>query len=180
MRVAIIENGIITNIIQAQTLEEAIAIFPNAVCLNVDGVFCDIGWTYINGVLSEPVVIISLGEAIFQVQVAIQDYAQTLLSAAVEGASSEERDTWFGKKDEARKYFISNDPLEAPNLQIEADAAGIPILVLATIVRDKAAVLSAYTSHLCGNRTYHYTYVATLTEVDDVLNYDYSIGWIPA
>lgn len=51
MKIALIENGIVANIIEAETLEEAQSIFPNAVELQSPG---GIGSTYSAGVFSEP------------------------------------------------------------------------------------------------------------------------------
>jgi len=124
---------------------------------------------------TEPIT--TLERAIAQTQTAIQNHALFLLEAAVEGYSSVERDTWFGKESEAIKYKASNDPNDAPYLSIEAEAAGIPLSAIATIVIDKATALKLYTSYVLGNRAFHYRTVAAYTTIEQVLEYDFSGGW---
>ena len=119
----------------------------------------------------------TLERAIAQTQKAIQDYAELLLERAVEGYSNVERDTWFGKEIESIKFTASGEPTDAPYLSIEAEAAGVPLSAIATIVIDKATALKTYTSNVLGNRAFHYRTVAAYTTIEQVLAYDFSKGW---
>ena len=129
--------------------------------------------------LNPDAITMTLERAIVQVQTVMQAYAEALLEGAVQGYSNVERDTWFGKELESIKFTTSGDPNDAPYLSIEADAAGIPLSMIAGIVIAKATTLKVYTSHVLGNRAFHYRTIAAYSTIEQVLAYDFSDGWIP-
>jgi uncharacterized protein YgfB (UPF0149 family) len=141
----------------------------------IDGQMCSLGMFRLEN--GDFMILPSLEDTIAQVQQAIMEYAQSLLAGAVSGYSNEERDTWFGKQDEAIKYLKTRDATNAQNLAIEAEQAGLPIEVLAEIVSTKAAALRAYTSHVLGTRSRHYRAVGAMQSVANVEAYNWLEGW---
>jgi hypothetical protein len=140
-----------------------------------DGQICSLGMKRLEN--GEFIPVPNLEDAIVQVQQTIADHAQFLLSESVSGYSNEERDTWFGKQDESLKYLKTKDLKDAPNLAIEATAAGLPIEILATIVTRKANALRAYTSHVLGVRARHSRAIAAMSDLDELLAYNWADGW---
>lgn len=179
MRAAIVENGKVTNFAEFESLEDAIAFYSDSGVTAVDatGIYCDRGWSYTDGGFFPPQIEVSLEDAIALTQKSMQDFAQSLLEQAVAGYSNEERDTWTVKDAEAIAFLSSGNPNDAHYLSIEASAAGITLEAIATIVSEKAAMLKTYTSHVLGNRSYHYREIAISITTEDALGYDYSTGW---
>lgn len=180
MRTAIVKKGAIVNFVEFESLEDAISFYSDeVVVVDATDIYCDIGWGYEFGQFIQPVIEVSLTEAIAQMQLKIQTHAQSLLEEAVAGYRDVERDTWFGKEREAVDFLASGDTSHCPYLEIEARKAGVPLEVLAQIVANKAVSLKVYTSVVLGNRSYHVRTVGSLQTVAEVLEYDYSQGWFP-
>jgi hypothetical protein len=129
---------------------------------------------YLNPPVPEP----TLESAIALTQKSMQDYADLLLEQSVTGYGPIERDTWAKKSIEAIAALASSNSTDAPYLQIEAIAAGIPLLALAQIVDAKAIALQSYTAQILGNRALHYHLIGELPTVEAAQNYDFSAGWI--
>jgi hypothetical protein len=178
MKFAIIRDDLVEFCLDL-SIEEAPALFPDLLCVEVGDRPCEVGWRYQDGQFIDPTPKLTLEDAIAQKQREIQDFAQTLLEASVTGYSNIERDTWFGKESEANAFLANNDPAVAPHLVIESSAAGIPLAALAQVVSTKAAMLKTYSSLLLGVRAYHVRAVATSKTVEAAQSYDFSHGWMP-
>lgn len=136
--------------------------------------------TRVTNYLNPPVSEITLESAIAQKQLEMQNYADLLLEQSVLGYSNIERDTWAKKAAEAIAFLSSSNSTDAPYLQIEAIAAGIPLLLLAQIVEAKAIALQSYTAQILGNRALHYRLIGEVPTVEAATLYDFSQGWMPA
>lgn len=107
----------------------------------------------------------------------IEAYAAGLRNKVIAGYSAAEMSSWPIKVMEARAYTISGNAGDAPMLSIEATARGITLTDLAAKVLTKAdgfAPLEATISGICGK---HQDAIRALTDIRDLLVYDWRAGW---
>lgn len=103
-------------------------------------------------------------------------------AAITRGISPAEMSSWPIKRAEALAYQASGNAADAPMLQVEATARGIPFADLATKVQTKAALLSQFEAQIAGNNGKHNDALDALAAapgatVDQMLAYDITIGW---
>ncbi|NJR38528.1 MAG: hypothetical protein HC781_06375 [Leptolyngbyaceae cyanobacterium CSU_1_4] len=161
MRWALIQDGIVENILVAdETFLEAAYPHHDRVELSGD-VTCDVGWTW-NGVGFAPPFIsialeapLGLPEAIAIRQAEVASHASHLLERATQGYSEREMVTWLRKEQEAKAFLDSGDPSDAPNLAMEAHFAGRPVGEVAQTVVMKSVALNQYNALIVGVRWKH-------------------------
>lgn len=114
-------------------------------------------------------------------QAAIDLQARTIRDGIVAGISAAEMASWPIKRAEAQTYQAGTDTT-APNLTVEAQARGIALADLVTLVLNKSAQLSQLEATIAGNAGKHSDAVIALLNdaaatIDQIDSYDYSAGW---
>ena len=107
----------------------------------------------------------------------IDAYSAGLRNQAIAGTSAGEMSAWPIKVSEARAYTASGNAADAPMLSIEASARDITLAALCAKVLTKAdsfAPLEATISGVCGR---HQDAIRAMTDVRDIVLYDWRIGW---
>jgi hypothetical protein len=178
-RFAIIENGAIANIINADQdfVNEQLA---EAQTVDVTDIYCGVGWLYQDGAFTEPHAAepqVSLTDAIASVKTQIYDHARSILDGAIEQYGRGELASWERKEQEAKAVLSLGNATESPSLAIEAAAAEIPIEQLAQIIVAKANGYRNLAAKVTGNRTKHVAAIESMTMVEAVMSYDWSNGW---
>lgn len=85
--------------------------------------------------------------------------------------------SWPIKRAEAIAYQQSQNILDAPNLQVEADARQISLELLVQKVLDKANQLSYIEAQLAGVNGRHNDAISSKETIEDVQVYDINAGW---
>jgi len=178
-RFAIIENGAIANIINADQafVDEQLA---ESETVDVTETYCGVGWLYQDGTFAEPNAAepqVSLQDAIATVKTQIYDHARSILDGAIEQYGRGELASWERKEQEAKAVLSLGNATESPSLAIEAAAAGIPINQLAQIVVGKANGYRNLAARVTGIRTKHVAAIESMTTVEAVFDYNWSAGW---
>ena len=91
--------------------------------------------------------------------------------------SPSEMSSWPIKINEAAKFMSSLNPGDAPILSIEASTRGVPLEALAARVLSNSQQLSTLEAIIAGLVGKHKDTVNAMTNVEEIFNYDWSIGW---
>ena len=115
-----------------------------------------------------------------EVTAQIERHAVQLRAQVVASASPYEASSWPIKREEARAYQASSDPADAPLLEAEATARGVPLSDLAQKVLNNAAAYQDAEAAIAGTSGYHRDQVEALRVDGDapgIATYDWSTGW---
>lgn len=107
----------------------------------------------------------------------IDAHATTLRDRVVVGVSSAEMSSWAVKRQEAINFKASGFIGDAPMLNTEAAARGIPLSAIVDRVLAGASDLSALEANIAGVAGKHKDAVRATTTFSGALSYDWSGGW---
>lgn len=107
----------------------------------------------------------------------IDAYAAGLRNAAVRGRSAGEMASWAIKLAEARAYTASGQAADAPLLAATATIRGIPLADLVVRVLAEAQPFMQAEAAIDGVRGKHCDAVEAMTDVRDIIVYDWRVGW---
>lgn len=107
----------------------------------------------------------------------IDAYAAGLRNAVVRGRSAGEMASWAIKLAEARAYIASKDPAQAPTLAGIAQIRGITVADLSSRVLANSAPFLQAEAAIDGMRGKHCDAVDAMTDVRDIILYDWRQGW---
>lgn len=107
----------------------------------------------------------------------IDAYAAGLRNRAVRGRSAGEMSSWTAKLVEARAYKASGLAADAPLLTMIAGVRGITTLALADKVIAQATPFLQAEAGIDGVRGLHCDAVEAMTDVRDIIVYDWHAGW---
>lgn len=107
----------------------------------------------------------------------IDSYAAALRNKAVRGRSVAEMSSWTAKLVEARAYKVSGLAADAPLLTMIAAVRGITTLALADKVIAQATPFLQAEAGIDGVRGLHCDAIEAMTDVRDIIVYDWRAGW---
>lgn len=84
---------------------------------------------------------------------------------------------WPIKRAEAVAYQVSGNAIDAPNLNAEATARGIPLPTLVNKVLSDAARFSWIEAHIAGTSGKHRDAIRTCQTIEEIMSYNYNTGW---
>lgn len=108
---------------------------------------------------------------------AIDAHAKALRDAVVENISPAEMAAWGIKRAEAAAYLASGNTSNAPMLVIEAQARNVSVADLVQKVVNKATLLAQLEAVIAGVAGAHSDAVRAFATFEDVLSYNWHIGW---
>jgi hypothetical protein len=118
-----------------------------------------------------------LASAKAQRQSEIDAFSAGLRNALVRGRSAAEMASWTLKMMEARAYLANTDPLQAPTLAAIAEIRGIPLAELAEKVMGNAMPFLQSEAVIDGIRGKHCDAVEAMTDVRNIITYNWHEGW---
>lgn len=107
----------------------------------------------------------------------IDAYSAGLRNKAVRGRSAGEMASWTAKLVEARAYTVSGLATDAPLLEMIATVRGITIAALAAKVIAQATPFLQAEAYIDGVRGLHCDAVEAMTDVRDIIVYNWHTGW---
>lgn len=108
---------------------------------------------------------------------AIDAHAKALRDYVVSNISPAEMASWPIKRAEAAAYLASGNATDAPMLGMEAYVRGVDLGTLAQKVLAKATLLSQLEAAIAGAAGRHTDAVSAITRQDDLMAYDWTVGW---
>jgi hypothetical protein len=118
-----------------------------------------------------------LAEAIARRVEDINAWSAGLRNKAVAGRSAGEMASWSIKLAEGRAWLASDNPTDAPTLAAIATIRGIPIADLVARVIAQATPFLQAEAAIDGIRGKHCDAIEAMTDVRDVIAYDWQTGW---
>lgn len=116
-------------------------------------------------------------DAIAHQKTVIKDRARVYYDKLIEPYSAGEMSQWDTLRYEALYYTQTNDPDTCPTIKKEAEDRGIEIQALVSKIMDKSALFRGVRSAIAANSGRHRDIVSTLTDLGEVIAYDFSGGW---
>ena len=107
----------------------------------------------------------------------IDAYAAGLRNAAVRGRSAAEMATWTAKLVEARAYTTTPVPSAAPLLNSIATVRGMALADLVARVLAQSTPFLQAEAYIDGIRGKHCDAVEAMTDVRDIITYDWHADW---
>jgi hypothetical protein len=107
----------------------------------------------------------------------INSYAAGLRNKVIAGRSSGEMASWAVKLGEARAYTASSDPADAPTLATICAVRSITMANLIGRINAQATPFLQAEAYIDGIRGKHCDAVEAMTDVRDIVTYDWSVGW---
>lgn len=107
----------------------------------------------------------------------INAYAAGLRNQAIRGRSAGEMASWSIKVAEARAFLASGLATSAPTLALTASVRGMPLADLVSRVVAQSAPFLQAEAYIDGIRGKHCDAVLAMTDVRDVVTYDWHAGW---
>lgn len=108
---------------------------------------------------------------------AIDAHAKALRDPVVANISPAEMASWFIKRAEAIAYTASNNAVDAPNLNAEAQARGISLADLVVKVGTKGASLAQLESVVAGVCGKHVDAAKACATFAELFAYNWRTGW---
>lgn len=118
-----------------------------------------------------------LADAIARRVEEINMYSAGLRNRAVRGRSPGELASWAIKLSEARAFLAGGTDADAPTLAAIATIRGITTAALVQKVIDQATPFLMAEAAIDGIRGKHCDAIQAMTDVRDVVTYDWSTGW---
>lgn len=107
----------------------------------------------------------------------INMFAAGLRNSYIRGRSAGEMASWALKVNEARNYTASGNPEAAPMLAMTATIRGIALEALVAKVLEQADPFAMAEAAIDGVRGKHCDALQAMTDVRDVITYDWRAGW---
>jgi hypothetical protein len=107
----------------------------------------------------------------------IEAYAAGLRNKIIAGISAGEMSSWPLKIAEARLWTASGDDADAPMLAATAQIRGIPMAEMVAKVMGAATPFAMAEAAIDGTRGKHCDAINAMTDVRDVVVYDWRAGW---
>ncbi|SET44437.1 hypothetical protein SAMN05216326_12733 [Nitrosomonas marina] len=107
----------------------------------------------------------------------VDAYAATLRNKAVDGVSPGEMASWPAKKAEAESYNLTLDPADAPTLNVEATARGVPLQSIVNRVIANSAALTGLEAQIAGVAGMHKDAIEAMQDFSAIVSYNYKTGW---
>jgi hypothetical protein len=107
----------------------------------------------------------------------INSYAAGLRNKVIAGRSSGEMASWAVKLGEARAYTVSGNPADAPTLATICSVRGITMDALIAKINAQATPFLTAEATIDGIRGKHCDAVEAMTDVRDIVTYDWSTLW---
>lgn len=103
--------------------------------------------------------------------------AKALRDRVVAAVSAGEMASWAVKRAEAQAWTATQDPDQAPLLQLEAAARGVSLADIATRVLGNAAAYAQLEAAISGRCGAHRDALSACASFDEVAAYDLNAGW---
>ena len=121
--------------------------------------------------------ILSIAEVKASKKEEIDKFAATLRSLFLPNISTIEMASWSIKQQKASEFIASSGVTINPILQIEASARGITVASLVNKIINKATLVSQLEATVSGLTGKHNDIVLALTTKQEVIDYNFKIGW---
>lgn len=107
----------------------------------------------------------------------IDEIATNKRNKVIAPYSPGEMAAWPIKRAEALAYQASGNATDAPNLNAEATARGMPLPTLVNKVLSDAARFSWIEAHIAGTSGKHRNAIRNCQTIEEITSYNYNTGW---